>query len=155
MCSLSLQHQLTARVAYERAGWSKGHTTIRGVSSQHHRQRAVAMSSAGGGSPKWAGEAEFKEALKRMKKSTQGGVARLTDLALKDPRQDYKHVVGALCHQLRKTRPQHRWVGEDTGGVHAAVASVASAACAPGFLTAPGSIARSGRRGGMRSAGGG
>jgi hypothetical protein len=59
-----------------------------------------------------AGEQEFVEALKRMKKSTQGGVARLTDLALKgDPRQDYKHVVGALCHQLRKTRPQHRWVG--------------------------------------------
>lgn len=71
----------------------------------------------------WAGEQEFREALKKMKKSTKGGVARLTDLALKgDPRQDYKHVVGLLCHQLRKTRPQHRWV--EPGGARESTRTV-------------------------------
>ena len=50
------------------------------------------------------------EELKKMKKATKKSVEILTDVAMKDPQTTYKRVVGALCHQLRKTRPQHRCV---------------------------------------------
>jgi hypothetical protein len=91
------------------------HTHPAGLLSAHAASLYTSnscMSSLGGSTPAvgvWASEEEFKAELRKMKiKATQSGVARLTELALKDPRQDYKHVVGCLSHHLRKTRPQHR-----------------------------------------------
>ena len=56
----------------------------------------------------WPAEEKFLAKLKGLKKATTSCVHTLTELALEDPKSHYKHVVGAICHRMRKTGPQNR-----------------------------------------------
>lgn len=57
---------------------------------------------------KWGDQDRFNAELKKLKKATQSAVAVFTEMALEDPSAVYKHVVGSLCHHLRKTRSTYR-----------------------------------------------
>eukprot|EP00242_Pyramimonas_sp_CCMP2087_P001049 CAMPEP_0198227894 /NCGR_PEP_ID=MMETSP1445-20131203/111066_1 /TAXON_ID=36898 /ORGANISM="Pyramimonas sp., Strain CCMP2087" /LENGTH=239 /DNA_ID=CAMNT_0043908091 /DNA_START=174 /DNA_END=890 /DNA_ORIENTATION=- len=61
-----------------------------------------------GNVPVWPAKERFLTELKDLKKATKDNVSSLTELALEEPKTHYKNVVGAICHQMRGTRPAHR-----------------------------------------------
>jgi|AntRauMFilla1563_2_1112583.scaffolds.fasta_scaffold254033_1 hypothetical protein len=61
-----------------------------------------------GNAPEWPAKERFLTELKVLKKATKDNVSSLTELALEEPKTHYKNVVGAICHQMRGTRPAHR-----------------------------------------------